>query len=240
MNLLTDSPLQSVEHSVIWLLIGFSVLTWGLALIKAIQFARQRYQDRKFQKQFWAATSLDSAAGLGQQAQSGAVGRVAQAGFAAIQVPDGQPTDLAQSINHQDRLERALRQQIQRERRSLESGLAIVASIGSTSPFIGLFGTVWGIMEALKGISAAGNASLETVAGPIGAALVATGVGIAVAVPAVLVYNYFLRRLKLTAADLDDFAHDFYSLAQKSAFKVIVHPGGKRATASGQPVKEAS
>ena len=238
MNLLTDSPLQSVEHSVIWLLIGFSVLTWGLALIKGIQFARQRHQDRKFQKLFWSATSLDSAAELGQN-QPGAVAHVAQAGFAAIQVPDGQPGDLSQAINHQDRLERALRQQIQRERRSLESGLAVVASIGSTSPFIGLFGTVWGIMEALKGISAAGSASLETVAGPIGAALVATGVGIAVAVPAVLVYNYFLRRLKLTAADLDDFAHDFYSLAQKSAFKVIVHPGGKRSV-SNQPVKEAS
>ncbi|KZS00422.1 Uncharacterized protein APZ42_003268, partial [Daphnia magna] len=81
-----------------------------------------------------------------------------------------QPGDLSQAINHQDRLERALRQQIQRERRSLESGLAVVASIGSTSPFIGLFGTVWGIMEALKGISLAGSASLETVAGPIGAA----------------------------------------------------------------------
>ncbi|KIP90880.1 MULTISPECIES: MotA/TolQ/ExbB proton channel family protein [Pseudomonas] len=240
MNLLVDSPLQSVEHAVIWLLIGFSVVTWGLALIKGIQFARQRHQDRKFQKLFWSATSLDSAAELGQN-QSGAVAHVAQAGFAAIQVPDGQqPGDLSQAINHQDRLERALRQQIQRERRSLESGLAVVASIGSTSPFIGLFGTVWGIMEALKGISAAGNASLETVAGPIGAALVATGVGIAVAVPAVLVYNYFLRRLKLTAADLDDFAHDFYSLAQKSAFKVIVHPGAKRGgIVTGQPVKEA-
>ncbi len=240
MNLLVDSPLQSVEHSVIWLLIGFSVLTWGLALIKGIQFARQRYQDRTFLKLFWSATSLDSAAELGQQ-HTGAVAHVAQAGFAAIQVQDGQqPGDLSQAINHQDRLERALRQQIQRERRSLESGLAVVASIGSTSPFIGLFGTVWGIMEALKGISLAGSASLETVAGPIGAALVATGVGIAVAVPAVLVYNYFLRRLKLTAADLDDFAHDFYSLAQKSAFKVIVHPAGKRSAAGAQPVKEAS
>ncbi|KRW62104.1 MotA/TolQ/ExbB proton channel family protein [Pseudomonas sp. TTU2014-080ASC] len=241
MNLLVDSPLQSVEHAVIWLLIGFSVVTWGLALIKGIQFTRQRHQDRKFQKQFWGATSLDSAAELGHN-PSGAVAHVAQAGFSAIQVPDAsQPGDLSQAINHQDRLERALRQQIQRERRSLESGLAVLASIGSTSPFIGLFGTVWGIMEALKGISAAGNASLETVAGPIGAALVATGVGIAVAVPAVLVYNYFLRRLKLTAADLDDFAHDFYSLAQKSAFKVIVHPGSKRAAAqAGLKVQEAS
>ncbi|MEN0107496.1 MAG: MotA/TolQ/ExbB proton channel family protein, partial [Pseudomonas sp.] len=203
--------------------------------LKALQFGRLKSQDRKFQKLFWGASSLDGAAEL-VNSQPGAVSRVAQAGFGAIQVQE-HAQDLSQAINHQDRLERALRQQIQRERRSLESGLAVVASIGSTSPFIGLFGTVWGIMEALKGISAAGSASLETVAGPIGAALVATGVGIAVAVPAVLVYNYFLRRLKLNSADLDDFAHDFYSLAQKSAFKLIQLPGGK---AQAQKVKEAS
>jgi biopolymer transport protein ExbB len=235
MDLLTN-PFASIEHLVIWLLIGFSVVTWGLALVKGIQFARLKHRDRQFQKRFWSATSLDSAAEQLQQ-HAGAAAHVAQAGFAAIQVQGGQPGDLSQTINHQDRLERALRQQIQRERRSLESGLAVLASIGSTSPFIGLFGTVWGIMEALKGISAAGSASLETVAGPIGAALVATGVGIAVAVPAVLVYNYFLRSLKLTAADLDDFAHDFYLLAQKSAFKLIVNPAPARAAGT---VKEAS
>ena len=235
MSLLATSPLESIEAAVIWLLVGFSVITWGLALLKALQFGRLKRQDRKFQKLFWGASSLDGAAEL-VNAQPGAVSRVAQAGFGAIQVNEN-AQDLSQAINHQDRLERALRQQIQRERRSLESGLAVVASIGSTSPFIGLFGTVWGIMEALKGISAAGSASLETVAGPIGAALVATGVGIAVAVPAVLVYNYFLRRLKLNSADLDDFAHDFYSLAQKSAFKLIQLPGGK---ATAQKVKEAS
>jgi biopolymer transport protein ExbB len=241
MNLLTESPFSSVEHSVIWLLILFSVATWGLALLKGLQFARLKGQDRKFHKQFWAASSLDSAAHLAQE-QPGAAARVAQSGYAAIQVNEQAQTDLSQSINHQDRLERALRQQIVRERRSLETGLAVLASIGSTSPFIGLFGTVWGIMSALKGISAAGSASLETVAGPIGAALVATGVGIAVAVPAVLVYNYFLRRLKLTAADLDDFAHDFYSLAQKHSFRVLQHPALTRsgAAASGHKVKEAS
>ncbi|MBD8757267.1 MULTISPECIES: MotA/TolQ/ExbB proton channel family protein [Pseudomonas] len=241
MNLLTESPFTSVEHSVIWLLILFSVATWGLALLKGLQFARLKGQDRKFHKQFWAASSLDSAAHLAQE-QPGAAARVAQSGYAAIQVNEQAQTDLSQSINHQDRLERALRQQIVRERRSLETGLAVLASIGSTSPFIGLFGTVWGIMSALKGISAAGSASLETVAGPIGAALVATGVGIAVAVPAVLVYNYFLRRLKLTAADLDDFAHDFYSLAQKHSFRVLQHPALTRsgAAASGHKVKEAS
>lgn len=239
MDLLTN-PFASVEHVVIWVLIGFSVLSWGLALIKALQFSRLRYRDRRFLKAFWAAPNLDSAANLVNQ-QTGAAAHLAQAGFAAIQTQEA-PQDLAHTINHQDRLERALRQQIQRERRSLESGLAVLASIGSTSPFIGLFGTVWGIMEALKGISAAGSASLETVAGPIGAALVATGVGIAVAVPAVLIYNYFLRSLKLAAADLDDFAHDFYSLAQKTAFKLIPYPSRNTATAGSvtQPVKEAS
>jgi biopolymer transport protein ExbB len=240
MNLIA-SPFESIEHTVIWLLILFSVATWGLALLKGVQFTRLKTQDRKFHKHFWAASSLDSAAELAHN-QPGAAARVALAGYAAIQVSDNQNSDLSQSINHQDRLERALRQQIVRERRSLESGLAILASIGSTSPFIGLFGTVWGIMSALKGISAAGSASLETVAGPIGAALVATGVGIAVAVPAVLVYNYFLRRLKLTAADLDDFAHDFYSLAQKNAFRVLLHPVLSKSgtTVAGQQVKEAS
>ncbi|EJM05954.1 biopolymer transport protein [Pseudomonas sp. GM102] len=240
MNLIA-SPFESIEHTVIWLLILFSVATWGLALLKGVQFTRLKTQDRKFHKHFWAASSLDSAAELAHN-QPGAAARVALAGYAAIQVSDNQNTDLSQSINHQDRLERALRQQIVRERRSLESGLAILASIGSTSPFIGLFGTVWGIMSALKGISAAGSASLETVAGPIGAALVATGVGIAVAVPAVLVYNYFLRRLKLTAADLDDFAHDFYSLAQKHSFRVLLHPvlSKSGATVAGQQIKEAS
>ncbi|MES3710177.1 MotA/TolQ/ExbB proton channel family protein [Pseudomonas putida] len=237
---LLASPLESVESAVIWLLVGFSVVTWGLALVKVAQFVRLKNQDKRFHKQFWAASSLDSAAELSHELP-GPAARVAQSGYAAIAVGETQANDLSHAINHQDRLERALRQQIVRERRSLETGLAVVASIGSTSPFIGLFGTVWGIMEALKGISAAGSASLETVAGPIGAALVATGVGIAVAVPAVLVYNYFLRRLKLTAADLDDFAHDFYSLAQKSAFRVLVHPAVQKAQPGfTQPVKEAS
>lgn len=237
---LLASPLESVESAVIWLLVGFSVVTWGLALVKVVQFVRLKNQDKRFHQQFWAASSLGSAAEPSHELP-GPAARVAQAGYAAIAVGDSQANDLSHAINHQDRLERALRQQIVRERRSLETGLAVVASIGSTSPFIGLFGTVWGIMEALKGISAAGSASLETVAGPIGAALVATGVGIAVAVPAVLVYNYFLRRLKLTAADLDDFAHDFYSLAQKSAFRVLVHPAVHRPQAGfTQPVKEAS
>ena len=142
---LLASPLESIESAVIWLLVGFSVVTWGLALVKTVQFVRLKNQDKRFHKQFWAASSLDSAADLAHS-QPGSAARVAQAGYAAIAVAEpGQATDLSHSINHQDRLERALRQQIVRERRSLETGLAVVASIGSTSPFIGLFGTVWGL-----------------------------------------------------------------------------------------------
>ncbi|MGE8323049.1 MAG: MotA/TolQ/ExbB proton channel family protein, partial [Pseudomonas sp.] len=147
---LLASPLESVESAVIWLLVGFSVVTWGLALVKVVQFVRLKNQDKRFHQQFWAASSLDSAAELSHELP-GPAARVAQSGYAAIAVGDTQANDLSHAINHQDRLERALRQQIVRERRSLETGLAVVASIGSTSPFIGLFGTVWGIMEALKG-----------------------------------------------------------------------------------------
>jgi biopolymer transport protein ExbB len=109
-------------------------------------------------------------------------------------------------------LERSLRQQISKERKTLEQGLSMLASIGSTAPFVGLFGTVWGIMHALQSISHAKSASLDVVAGPIGEALIATAIGIAVAIPAVLAYNFFLRRIKLAEAELEYFADDLLNL----------------------------
>ena len=118
------------------------------------------------------------------------------------------------------RLATAMDATIAAETDRLANRLNFLATTGSVAPFIGLFGTVWGIMEALKSIGETGSASLEAVAGPIGHALIATGVGIAVAVPAVLIYNFFLRRLKLASADMDDFAHDFDALASRSAFSI--------------------
>jgi biopolymer transport protein ExbB len=91
----------------------------------------------------------------------------------------------------------------------MESGLTMLASIGSTAPFVGLFGTVLGIMHAMHNITASGSTSLDVVAGPIGDALVATAIGIAVAVPAVLAYNFFLRRAKLQRAGLENFVVSF-------------------------------
>src|SRR5690606_1445747 len=114
------------------------------------------------------------------------------------------------------------RKQILAERRQLEQGSAVLASIGNNAPFIGLFGTVFGIIHALQAIAASGSASMDIVAGPIGDALIATGIGIAVAVPAVLAYNYFVRSVKGIGADLDDFATDFVSLNQKRGFQLPV------------------
>jgi biopolymer transport protein ExbB len=203
----------------LWALIAFSIITWTLIVIKSAQHILLSRQNRRFTKTFWSAADLHAAASF--EKYIGATARVAAAGFQTLRNADSSTaTDLEHSWDRQDLLERHLRQQIQKERRSLENGLAILASIGNTAPFVGLFGTVFGIIDALTLITATKSASIEVVAGPIGEALIATGIGIAVAVPSVLAYNFFLRRVKLIAADLDDFATDFVSLVQKAGFRI--------------------
>lgn len=209
-----------IHDATIWLLVGFSVITWTLIVVKLVQTLRVSQQDRRFTRQFWQAKNLNDAAQLSQQS-IGASARIAQTGFNTLKEADDKThQDLQHSWNRQDLLERHLRKQILGERRSLEAGLALLASIGNTAPFVGLFGTVFGIIHALGAIASSGNASMDVVAGPIGEALIATGIGIAVAVPAVLAYNFFIRRVKSTGADFDDFATDFVSLVQKTGFRV--------------------
>jgi biopolymer transport protein ExbB len=227
----------------LWTLGVFSVLTWSLIIAKAVQHVRLSLQSRRFTTAFWRATDLGAAANIGNS--NGSTARLAEAGFGAIKTADeSSGHDLEHSWDRQDLLERHLRQQIQKERRSLESGLAVLASIGSTAPFVGLFGTVFGIIHALTAITQNSSASIEVVAGPIGEALIATGIGIAVAVPAVLSYNIFVRRLKLIGSDLDDFATDFVSLAQKTGFRLKTGGGTPRKPVAvpsdkqGEPKKE--
>jgi biopolymer transport protein ExbB len=213
-----SSPL--IVEGTLWTLIVFSIATWALILAKGAQQWRVARQNRRFAKYFWSAPTLQAAAELGNR--GGPAARLAQAGFNALRgEQDGRLVhDLEHSGDRQDRLERHLRQQVHKERRTIESGLAVLASVGSTAPFVGLFGTVWGIMNALSEIGKTGSASLDVVAGPIGEALIATAVGIAVAVPAVLAYNFFVRRLKVVGADLDDFAADLINLAQITEFRI--------------------
>jgi len=209
-----------IVDGTLWVLIGFSVITWALILIKGIQHLRISYNNRTYSKKFWGAHNFQEASAL--EGFNGPAARVADVGFTTLRDADGGTTthDLEHTGDRQELLDRRLRQQMQKERGSLESGLAILATIGSISPFVGLFGTVWGIMGALTGISKTGSASLEVVAGPIGEALIATAVGIAVAVPAVVGYNFFIRRNKVILAFLDDFGIDFGHLALKTSFLI--------------------
>ena len=122
-------------------------------------------------------------------------------------------TQLKHSGDSTELLEQALRVQLQQEQHAMEGGLTLLTSIGSTAPFVGLFGTVLGIMQAMHDITESGLTSLDVVAGPIGDALVATAIGIAVAVPAVLAYNFFLRRVKVQRTRLENFVASFLSVA---------------------------
>lgn len=208
----------------LWTLATFSVATWGLILFKATQHLRNGWTNRNFSKRFWSAPSLQAAADLTakEEGDRSALRRIAAAGFTGL-IAGAQHQDehdLEHSWDRHEQLQRNLAQQLKRERRTLDAGLAVLASVGSTAPFVGLFGTVWGIMTAMHDIGKNGSASIDVVAGPIGEALIATGIGIAVAIPAVLAYNYFLRKLKAAIADYDDFAHDFLNLAQRASYRV--------------------
>ncbi|MDT8406094.1 MAG: MotA/TolQ/ExbB proton channel family protein [Methylococcales bacterium] len=224
-----------IVDGTLWTLIAFSAATWALILIKGLQHLRVGFSNGRYQKRFWRSHDLPTAVSV---RGGGPIARVAGAGFTTlIETEGGASThDLEHAGDRQELLERRLRQQVQKERGYLESGLAILATVGSISPFVGLFGTVWGIMGALTSISKSGSASLDVVAGPIGEALVATAIGIAVAVPAVIAYNFFIRRNKVAVAALDDFAIDFIHLALKTSFIISPRGDSEPETTNRQPL----
>ena len=117
---------------------------------------------------------------------------------------------LVESLNRSEFVDRALRQAVTRESSRLESGMTLLASVGATAPFVGLLGTVWGIYHALIRIGMSGDASMQAVAGPVGEALIMTAIGLFVAIPAVLAYNFFVRINRNTYAKFDTFAHDLH------------------------------
>lgn len=209
-----------IVAATLWLLITFSVVAWTLIVMKAMMQWRLSRQNSAFTQTFWNARDLAEAESSAQQAQ-GTAAQVCRSGFEVLRKIEADDTSrLKDSGDKQNVLERRLRGEVQKALHKLESGLMVLASIGSTAPFVGLFGTVWGIMHALQDISRTGSAGLDVVAGPIGEALIATAVGIATAIPAVLAYNYGQRQVRLYGAELEEFANDFLHLALKSGFGV--------------------
>lgn len=189
-------------------LVALSVATWSIGLIKLRQWRTASRQEAAFLEAFWKERDWVKRAHLAQVGE-GEFAQLALTGFQTCQELAGEEGQGCEPQELQEILARELRKQILVNARRRERGLAELASIGSTAPFIGLFGTVWGIMNALKTITASGQASIDVVAGPIGEALIATAVGIAAAVPAVLIYNYFLRRQRVHATEVGNFADDF-------------------------------
>lgn len=191
----------------------FSLVTWSVILLKAGETAWHRYRNHKLLQSLSDSISVEALDAIDTRPENPLAiqaGRVLTVGRQTYQRAQSQTSlQPAQNAAWHELIERALRQQLQKEKALMDSGLGWLASIGSTSPFVGLFGTVWGIMHALKDISAQGNASLEVVAGPIGEALIATALGIAVAIPAVIAYNFFLRQNRQILVTLEHITTDF-------------------------------
>ena len=197
---------------VLYFLALLSVIVWAVTIAKAFMFFRIGKQNKKFMRAFAEIKHLRGLTAVAKSTK-GSLARICQSGINEIlSIQDNHVAWKSQ----REMLVHALRSQAHIEQHRMEKGLAILASIGSTAPFIGLFGTVWGIMHALKSISASGSAGLDVVAGPIGEALIATAIGIATAVPAVLAYNYFLRRVKVSNAQMENFGSAFQYLSLKS------------------------
>jgi biopolymer transport protein ExbB len=195
-------------------LIFLSIATWSIAVFKYRSASAEGKLSRRFLDEYLPIRAWQKRGEIAK-GSDGFYAKLVQAGYATCQELAAEESDIT-SQELQEILERELHKRQQILNRHREKGLAELASIGSTAPFIGLFGTVWGIMHALKTISATGQASIDVVAGPIGEALIATAIGIVTAIPAVLIYNYFLRQQRVQNTDLDGFLDGFVRFAMRN------------------------
>jgi len=202
---------DAVMKTVAALLLAMSILTWTVIVLRAWQLASIKRAAR-LADQFWHQRSFDEGlACLHAQGRDNPFALVAQEGEAARDHHDRSREDLHGQISRAEWLTESLRGAIDERAEALGRGLPILASVGSTAPFIGLFGTVWGIYHALIGLAGGGAVSMERVAGPVGEALVMTAFGLAVAIPAVLAYNTLTRANQAVLARLHRFARQLHA-----------------------------
>jgi biopolymer transport protein ExbB len=200
---------DGVSRATAWALLAMSLISWFVILWKGWQWWRARRTARALET-FWAAPALEAGTALLREADAEALFTpVARAALQAS-APAARGS-LASELAPAEAVERALRLAVEGSVRRLDAGLTWLASIGSTAPFVGLFGTVWGIYHALIEIAASGQISIARVAAPVGEALIMTAAGLAVAIPAVLAYNAFLRVQRALAAEIDGFARDLHA-----------------------------
>lgn len=199
-----------VTRGVLLVLLAMSVASWLVIITRILGLAQMRAWSRNIEA-FWHGVDyqrgLDA---LGSDADNPFRALADQARLSALH-PRTEAARLQDRLDMSDWISRSMRNAIDDTGARLQTGLALLASVGSTAPFVGLFGTVWGIYHALIGIGLAGQATLDRVAGPIGEALIMTALGLAVAIPAVLGYNALVRGNKSVVGQLNRFAHDLHA-----------------------------
>ena len=207
------SQADFVSHTVAIILLLLSISSWMVIVDRALSQWRWRRSSERAMNAFWSADSLAQAVdAIKLEDKSGIFSGLAMAGaFAAQSHERNAARGIGAGVSASDFLSRALRSQMVAIQAGIEQGLTFLASVGSTSPFIGLFGTVWGIYHALVGLSGATQVVLDKVAGPVGEALIMTAAGLFVAIPAVLAYNALTRGNRIILAQLDGFAHDLHA-----------------------------
>ena len=210
---------DGVGRLVLAALLLLSVASWYLIVTRAIANTLEQRRAATFLAGFWDAPSLeDVSRALAVQPIDNAFAELAQQALQAASDSEAHnPHKLAAAGGLGEFLTRVLRNGIDQEAARVEHGLTVLASAGSAAPYVGLFGTVWGIYHALVQIGLSGQGTLDKVAGPVGEALIMTALGLAVAIPAVLAYNAFNRRNRMWLARLDAFAHDLYVLTTVGA-----------------------
>ena len=204
---------DAISHAVAWLLLAMSLTSWFFILSKGWMAWRVR-RSAPVVRRFWDAPTLQDGVALVAAGDPEGI-YLALASQCTVRIVPGQAS-LGSAVGPTEQMTRLLRDAIHRSTVRLESGLTLLASIASTAPFVGLLGTVWGIYHALAAVSSSGPVQIDRIAGPVGEALIMTGVGLTVAIPAVLAYNGFNRVNRLTLSELDAFAHDLHAYLTKT------------------------
>lgn len=204
---------DTVGLSLFVTLISMSVLSWTVVLLKGWRQWQLSQRSRAFLAEFWLASSLND---VQVQLQARALDNpYSELSWRTLQVQAHHarlaPDCLAWTGTPQEYLTRTIRKSLDELGARQESGLTVLATVASTAPFVGLFGTVWGVYHALVAIGASGSGSLDKVAGPVGEALIMTGIGLAVAIPAVVGYNVLSRANRQLSAQLEAFAFELFT-----------------------------
>jgi biopolymer transport protein TolQ len=210
---------------VILILVSLSILCWGIGWTKYQEFRLLKHSNEEFDALFWKSTSLDDLFDKVPSTTTSSHAKVFRAAYAEMKKIADSPllnksSDTeAPQLTGIDNLERSMRKAIENQVSEMESKLTVLASTGSTGPFIGLFGTVWGIMNSFQKIAQTGSASLAAVAPGISEALITTAIGLAAAIPAVIIYNNFVAVIKKEETSLNNFSFDFLNIVKRNFFK---------------------